>query len=368
MSPIVSRSKRRGATLPLTVIVLALMAVAVAITYSRVSTERVINSDLKAQQGAFAVAQSGLNRYLSSLNAKPPAAGPWPITVTYNDLPGGTAQVVMQQLRDSTTTLLPALYVITSRGRYTAARRYNSLTPSAERTVATYAIWKPAPFDLNGAFTSLNGTAYNGSSAHISGVDHCAAGASNIPGLAVPNGDVSNFTQSPPTLIDGTPDDAAANLGTPGNGGTAKDNVQMDWAQILAGSAFPADYTYPTWPTAAQFNNWPVTRVNGDLTMPSGGNGILIVTGNLTWNGTPLKTWNGIILVGGTLTANGAANVYGAVVTGLNVKTGGTPAISDLGNGTKTYQYDSCALTRALGHIGSIQRIRNGWTDTWSSY
>jgi hypothetical protein len=349
------------------VIVLALMAVAVAITYARVSAERVINSDIKAQQGAFAVAQSGLNRYMSSLTAKPPAAGPWPITTNYVDLPGGTAQVVMQQLRDSTTTLLPALYVITSRGRYTAGRRYNSLTPSAERTVATYAVWQPAPFDLNGAFTSLGQVQYNGNSAVISGVDHCAAGAANIPGLAVPNADVSLITPSP-SIIDGTPDNAASNLGTPGAGGTAKDAVQMDWAGILAGTAFPADYVYPTWPTTAQFNNWPVTRVNGDLTMPSSGNGILIVTGNLTWNGTPLKTWNGIILVGGGLTANGNANIFGALVTGLNVKTGAAAPLSNIGNGAKTYQYDSCALTRALGHIGSMQRIRNGWTDTWSSY
>jgi hypothetical protein len=368
MSSMSLGSTRRGATLPLTVIVLAVLAVGLAMTYSRISTERVINSDIQAQQGAFAVAQSGLNRYMSTLNAKPATAGPWPITVNYNNLPQGTAQVVMQQLRDSTTTLLPAIYIITSRGRYTAARRYNSRIPSAERTVATYAIWQPAPFDLNGAFTSLNGAAYNGSSAHISGIDHCAAGASNIPGLAVPNGDVSGFTQSPPTLIDGTPDNAASNLGTPGPTGTAKAQVQMDWAGIVAGTAFPPDYVYPTWPTTTQFNSWPVTRVNGDLTMPSSGNGILIVTGNLTWNGTPLKTWNGIILVGGSITANGAANVYGAVVTGLNVKTGGTPGVSDLGNGTKTYQYDSCALTRALGHIGSMQRLRNAWTDTWSSY
>lgn len=34
----------------------------------------------------------------------------------------------------------------------------------------------------------------------------------------------------------------------------------------------------------------------------------------------------------------------------------------------KSYLHDSCALTRALGHIGSLQRVRNGWTDTWSSY
>jgi hypothetical protein len=201
----------------------------------------------------------------------------------------------------------------------------------------------------------------------LSGIDRCGANG-NIPGLADPNADVSGFNPLPPDVIDGSPDNAASNLGTPGAGGTAKDNVQMDWAAILAGTAFPADYTYPTWPTVAQFNNWPVTRVNGDLTMPSSGNGILIVTGNITWNGTPLKTWQGLILAGGGITFNGAANVYGAVVTGLNLKTGGTSPTFDVGNGTKTLQYDSCSLTRALGHIGSMQRIRNGWTDTWSSF
>ena len=364
MSRISLRSTRRGATLPLVVIVLAMMAVGVAINFTRISAERVINSDIKAQQGALQVAQSGMNRYLSTLNAKPPALGPWPITTNYNDLPSGTAQVVMQQLRDSTTTLLPALYVITSKGTYTGGRRYNSRIPPAERMVATYAIWKPAPFDLNAGVTSLTGMTANGNSGAYSGIDHCGANA-NIPGVAVPNG---TWNAAHPTIVDGSPEDAAVGMGTGGTGGTAKDQVQIDWASILAGTGFPADYTYPTWPTAAQFNNWPVTRVNGDLTMPSSGNGILIVTGNLTWNGTPNKTWNGLVLVGGTLIGNGASTIYGATITGLNVKTGTNVLAYDVGNGTKTWQYDSCALTRALGHIGSIQRIRNGWTDTWPSY
>jgi hypothetical protein len=369
MSSISFRLNRRGATLPLTTIVLALMAVAVAVTYSRISSERAITGDAKAQQGAFAVAQSGLNRFLANLNGKPPAAGPWPITANYVDLPGGTAQVDMMQLRDSTPSLLPAVYVITSRGRYTAAKRYNSLSPSAERTVATYALWVPAPLDVNGAFTSLTQVEINGNSYTVSGVDRCGAAATTA-GLAVPDGDVSRIDF--PANINGNPDDAAANLGTPGPGGTAKEEVEIDWAAILAGSAFPADYVYPTngWPamTSPGMADWPVTRVNGDLTLPGSGKGILIVTGNLTWNGTPLKTWEGLVLVGGTITANGQGNIYGALVTGLNVKTGTAVGLSDLGNGTKNFLYDSCALARALGHIGSIQRVRNGWTDTWSSY
>jgi hypothetical protein len=363
-----ARLNRRGATLPLTVLLLSLMGVAVAITYSRISSERRITGDSRAQLGAFAVAQSGLNRYLSTINGKPP----WNQTVTYNDLPDGTAQVDLRQLRESTITLLPALYAITSRGTYTGGKRYDALTPAAERTVATYALWVPTPFDLNGAFTSLSQVEINGNSYTVSGTDRATASATcpgpqaTIPGLATPDGNISAVDF--PANINGNPEDAAANLGTPGVAGTAKDSVEIDWAGILAGTAFPADYVSPTWPTSAQFNNWPVTRVNGDLTLNTSGKGILVVTGNLTWNGTPLKTWEGLILVGGVLTGNGQGNIYGALVTGLNVKVGTAVGLTDLGNGTKTYQYDSCALARALGHIGSIQRVRNGWTDTWSSY
>ena len=76
----------------------------------------------------------------------------------------------------------------------------------------------------------------------------------------------------------------------------------------------------------------------------------------------------GLVLVGGTLIGNGAGTIYGATVTGLNVKLGIAVPDYDVGNGTKTWQYDSCSLARALGHIGSLQRVRNGWTDTWPSY
>ena len=52
MRSIAFRLNRRGAVLPLTIIVLAMMAVAVAISYARISSERVTTSDVKAQQGA----------------------------------------------------------------------------------------------------------------------------------------------------------------------------------------------------------------------------------------------------------------------------------------------------------------------------
>jgi hypothetical protein len=352
------------------VIVLAFMAVALAITHHRISAERRITGDAKARLGAFAVAQSGLSRFMANLNGKPAAAAGVVQTVTYNDLPGGTAQVDMVMLRESTTTLLPAVYAITSRGTYTAGKRYNSLVPPAERTVGTYALWTPAPFDLNAAFTSLTGLAIQGNSAHLNGHDRCGGAMPSIPGLAVPN---DQFFPTHPEVVDGNPEDDEFDLGTPGAAGTAQEEVDIDWNGIKNGSMMPADYTLPTWPTAAQFVNWPVTRVNNDggaaFVLPSSGKGILIVTGNLTINGAvPPRTWEGLILVGGNVTANGASNIYGAIISGLNVKLGQAVPDNDLGNGTKWYQYDSCALTRALGHVGSIQRVRNGWTDTWSSY
>jgi hypothetical protein len=355
------RLNRRGATLPLGIIVLAVMSVGVAITFARISAERHTSGDVQAQVGAFGVAQTGLNRYMAFLTVKPPAS----FDTTMTDLIGGTALVSIRMLRESTTTLLPAVYVVTSRGSYTAAKRYNSLTPSAQRTVATYALWTPAPFDLNGAFTSLSGIDKNGNSGALDGNDNCTAAGGNqppIPGAAVPNGSYTGSFQP----INGTPDDVPSYLGTGGTGGTAKDQVGVDWAAIVAGTQLPADYLHPAWPNPAQFLNWPVVRANGDLDLPSDGKGILIVTGNLTLGGS--LRWDGLVLVGGTITSNGNNVIEGAVITGLNVKLGVNVPVQSIANGNKTFQFDSCNLARALGHVGSLQRVRNGWTDTWSSY
>ena len=361
-----NRLSRRGAILPLSVIVLALMAVAVAITFNRISSERRTGADGRASLGAFAVAQSGINRFLANVNGKPAVAAGVVQTVTYNDLPGGTAQVDIIMLRESTTTLLPAIYAITSRGTYTAGKRYNAQVPPAERTVGTYALWTPSPFDLNAAVTSLSGLDKAGTAGALDGNDRCAgSGMPAIPGVAVPDGTFSG--QSSP--INGNPDNAPDEIGTPGPAGTAQAEVDIDWQGILDGTFLPPNYTYPSWPTTTQFADWPVVRVNGDLVLPSSGKGILIVTGNLTVNGaTPPRQWDGLVLVGGTVTINGNMAFYGATVTGLNVKIGIAVPQQMITNGTKILQYDSCNLKRALGKVGSIQRVRNGWTDTWSSY
>lgn len=351
---------RRGATLPLTILVIALLGVSVAISYARLSSERRTTGDGQAQLEAFAVAQSGLSSYMAGRNGKPTAHQ----DTTFTDLPGGTAQVSLRVLRESTTTLLPAVYVITSRGTATGVKSYDAKTPPAQRTVATYALWTPASLDLNAAITSLGGMDKAGGSGVMSGVDACGAMPA-IPGVAVPNGTYTGAT-SP---IDGNPDNTPVLLGTPGAGGTAKNEVAIDWAGIIAGTYLPAEYVSPAWPTAGQMANWPVIRVNNnpgaDFSLPADGKGILIVTGNLIISGS--RNWEGVMLVGGSIRSNGNNTTRGAAIAGLNVKLGQAVPVSDM-NGTKDYQYDSCALTRALGHVGSLQRVRNGWVDTWASY
>ena len=358
---------RRGATLPLTILVIAVLGVSVAISYARLSSERRITGDGQAQLDAFAVAQSGLNSYMAGRNGKPTGHQ----DTTFTDLPGGTAVVSLRFLRESTTTLLPAVYVITSRGTATGVKSYDAKTPPAERTVATYALWTPADFDLNAAVTSLGGMDKSGGAGAMSGDDACGVMPA-IPGVAVTNGTgVGGTSYTGPTgPIDGNPDNTPVSLGTPGSGGTAKDAVALDWAGIVAGTYLPAEYVWPAWPTAAEMNNWPITRVNNnggaEFVLPSNGKGILIVTGDLRLNGGSAN-WEGVILAGGYIRSNGNNTASGAVITGLNVKLGQAVGASDM-NGQKAYRYDSCALTRAMGHIGSLQRVRNGWIDTWASY
>lgn len=352
------RLTRRGATLPLTILVIAILGVAAAITYSRLSSERRISSDGQAQVDAFVVAQAGLSAYLAGRNGKP--ADPGTQDTSFTTLPDGTAQVSLRMLRESTTTLLPAVYIITSRGTATGGKRWDGRTPPAERTVATYALWTPAAFDLNAAYTSISGINKAGGSGEFDGTDACGANPA-IPGAAVAQGTYSGATAP----INGNPDNTPVSLGTSGPAGTAKDEVAIDWTGILAGTVLPAEFVYPAWPDADQMLKWPVVRANGDLTLPADGNGILIVTGNLTITGS--RAWQGVVLVGGTITSNGINAIRGATVSGLNVKTGSV-VLQSQANGNKHFQYDSCALTRALGHVGSLQRVRNGWTDAWSSY
>lgn len=134
---------------------------------------------------------------------------------------------------------------------------------------------------------------------------------------------------------------------------------------IINGSATGSDI----WNAAPGMATTPMTIVvNGDLTLnggfgaPTGGNGLLLVTGTLTYH--PTASWNGIILVvgqGQMLFAghHGTGGIYGTVFVAQTrdssrnllsslQATFGPSSGSDPGNGIT---YNSCSVKAAQGPL-----------------
>jgi hypothetical protein len=166
-------------------------------------------------------------------------------------------------------------------------------------------------------------------------------------------------------------------MGTAGPSGTAQSQVDIDWASIMNGTMLSPDYLVNrtvtpytgTIPTATSaYTNWPVLRVNGNLTNGDNftGRGVLIVTGDADLTNI---TWRGLVLVGGVSSVSGnATRVFGTLITGLNVKLGMTVNQAAVGNGNFLVQYNSCDIASALNRLGGWQRIANTWTDNWPTY
>ena len=146
------------------------------------------------------------------------------------------------------------------------------------------------------------------------------------------------------------------------------ESVKIDWAGLSGGTALTPDITIPpgAWPSFSNPNYWPTILVKGDFALPGNGQGTLIVTGSLTISGN--ITWDGVLLVGDNLTSNGNNVVNGATVTGLNVKLGATLPQGDVGNGTKSFNYNSCNVAKAMAGMGQLVGYSNAWVDNWPTY
>ncbi|HYG80992.1 MAG TPA: hypothetical protein VD861_11425, partial [Pyrinomonadaceae bacterium] len=110
--------------------------------------------------------------------------------------------------------------------------------------------------------------------------------------------------------------------------------------------------------TAANTTETGITFVDGDCEL-EGGSGLLIVTGTLRMHGNP--NFSGVILVLGEgvveRDGGGSGEVYGAMVVAAFDRngTGGftAPTFTTNGGGDAKLQYDSLAVSRALGAIGA---------------
>lgn len=356
---------RKGFAIPTAILIIMVMTAALAAGFSLVSAENRSISDQKAQVTAFQLAEQGLETFIvrrDSLGSTitPPGVH-YEVRVT---LTGGYADVAMDRIR-ATQGSLAGLYVIRSRGVLTTGAYAG--TPQGVRTVAEYALWKPASMQVLAGWTAISGVDKNGNSGTLGGVDACGDSAA-VAGVAVPQypgfiGRNGGGTGDPPVDSMAPTQDSLAKL------------VHMDWLNLKAGTAVKVDYTIPpaTMPTFADTNYYPVVRVVGDLTSGmlsnvanTGGRGLLIVTGNAVLTGSNF-TWSGVVMVGGDITGNGNNNIQGAVITALNAKLGQTVPIDTI-NGTKNYQYNSCNVAKTMNNLGALVPLTNTWVDNWVEY
>ena len=349
---------RRGVALPMVILIMVLLTLSLTAAFTLNSTELRVVDDQQEQLEAFALAESGRERYLAErasfgLTGEPAASESVRVVLS-----NGYADVVVRRMRASTPTV-PGFYSLQSRGVRTVSRRAG--VPPAQRTVGQFLMWQVGSMNIHAAWTSLTGLHKNGGSGTLSGVDGCAA-MPNVSGVAVPTspGYTQNGGSSVPT---GTP--PIKDLGPQP---ASDDSANIDWAGIVNGSVLTPTITIPgqAWPSFADPNFWPVIKVNGDFTLPGDGRGVLIVTGGLTISGN--RSWDGVLMVGDNLTSNGNNDVNGAVVSGLNRKLGAVLPQGDVGNGNKTFRYNSCNVQRALSSLSALVEYRNAWADNWASY
>jgi hypothetical protein len=349
---------RRGVALPLVLLVLTVLSIVGAGAMVVVGGERRVAGSAEAQTQAYALARSGIDRFLADRASFGFSGPPARSESTRVTLGGGYADVVLDELRPELSPLTPAVYVLRAHG----VRTDGAGRPIAERTLAQYARWQEPSMQVLAAWTSLRGAQVSGPNGTINGLDACGAAAA-VAGVAVPT--APGYTQvSGASLPVGSPNVLA--LGTPSQTATA---VTVDWATVvstrLGGTALQVPQE--SWPTATQWGDpryWPVVVVNGDFALPSDGHGALIVTGDLSVSGA--RQWSGVVLVGGSLTTNGELQVQGAMVTGLSAKFAGSAGPTDDVNGTLEVQFNSCNVARALAPFRGLSALRNATIDSWS--
>jgi hypothetical protein len=352
---------RRGAALPVVILLMVILALSLTAAFTLNSSELRVVDNQQEQIEAFALAESGRERYLNdraSFGFVGEPAASESIRVVQAS---GYADVVVTRVRQSAGGV-PGLYALRSTGVRTNVRMAG--VPAATRTVGQISKWETGMMNVPGAWTSLSGIHKNGGSGVITGVDECGA-LPAVGGVAVPttpgysqNGGASVPTGVPP-IKDLGPQPAS------------NDSARVDWAGVLSGASLVPNVTVPpqAFPPASAFsdpNYWPIIKVTGNLTLPNNGRGVLIISGNFTLSGG--QQWDGVVLVGGTLTSNGNTTVRGVTITGLNQQLGIPVPRSDVGNGNKTFRYNSCLVARALQPMAGLVPLDNAWADNWASY
>ena len=335
----------RGFALATALVLIVVVGMIATAGFSMSSFELDTARDYRSHADAFYAADRGLNRYLAQ-DADDLTS---PVTYSFEE---GRATVRAHRLVAGMADH-ELLYRISSTGEYT---RPDGETVS--RTVSTTVLATPLmPVFPSGAFVTGGKLNQNGSSAMFDGTDGyvggdatCSAagvgGSSGVTGLVADSFEVSGGSST-----GGACDNSGTVLPNP-PGAECRTNATSEFMsaeQWRSLKSMEADHAISGDDAFPQTDGYEVVKVDGNYSLDSGdrtGQGILIVDGNFTTNGN--FEWDGLVLVGGKLAAsNGTEEVRGGIATGLDELLGENVPASNIGNGTKTFKYNSCNVYKA---------------------
>ncbi|HEY2805144.1 MAG TPA: hypothetical protein VGI92_04720 [Gemmatimonadales bacterium] len=345
----------RGFILPTTLMVMTILTVMLTAAFIMVSAEFRASDNALAIARASALAQAGLEDYLSRNRGVAGATIYDSLRITYGS---GYADVVATRVKPQIGSRL-AVWLVRSSGVVTSGALLTGQM-QAQRSVAQLATLNPGVLPLKGAFVAANPLYSPNTSpvAPINGSDFC--GAQDSVALLIATNDAAGATLAGMSPV-------RQYAGATGRS-MVLDSTHVDWASLLAGN-FTPDYTVPPWPG---WTGYPVLYAPGNLTfsLTLTTAAILVVQGNLTLTST--AQFKGIILVGGHIvvpTSAAGAKVYGAVVTGLsNLVTANSAGTDTVMRGATTFYWDPCEITNALNGMASMAPMRHTFMDTWATY
>lgn len=346
-----------GFALPFTIFLVTIVTILLAAAFTRATSEHMIARGSDVSLTALSVAQSGLQSFFGdTFSVRPPEGD----SIRYN-VANGYAWVYPQVMLRPADTLDNFTYIVRAEGFVIHPNQGS--TPVANRTVAQFARWQTGHMDVDGLLVVPNGIVSQGGSPSvaINGNDLCSPPDTSIYSIRAPIADSIPFGVEIDTISGTLTSTRQIGWPQPVALGTG-----VNWNQIVSGDFIP-DHT------SIQLGDGDYTSqlVVGDATIANGfGTGLLIVTGDLTFNGATAQ-WDGVILVGGQVDFNaGFSVVFGAIVTGLSEQVSISPAASEIGGpgNDATLQYASCRIHQALKSLTGFVPIQNARIDNWATY
>ncbi len=352
------RDHNRGFAIPMMLLLLAVLTAMLSSAFIRVSADRRMAASSEASVTALALAQSGLQNYMSSMTSRPADGDSVRINLT-----GGFAEVVARVVQRPIDTMANQTFIIRSTGYVIEPSQ--GAVPLALRTVASFAQWHPGSLRTLAAFTGtrIDDDSNDLDSLWVYGDDQCGAAAS-IPGVRSQNG--TSFSAFNP---DGSPRGVVEF----GSQTEVAEATGILWQEIIAGDFEPDYYSLDLMPHGdTTFQSYLIDDVEFDVENVKG-SGLLIVTGELDTgddSGFEYFEWDGVVLVGEELEASAIDStvVRGLLVTGLNRLLGVSPDDQEIRQRPTYVYYNSCNVSRALARYRGLAPLTNAWVDNWAMY